>query len=167
MALFQSFILGPRRTVARSDSIQTSIEFHPCSRKPSWHKARYSIRNTDDYLRLAAELQLDLSLFETLAVKHAKAVERTRESSEDDLLWAATGYTIHNVYSLFENYSLRIPKLFENGLDSNSWHAELVDRDVHRDPGTQATPFQRIIRKANRYIEAGWPCLQEYVSVRT
>jgi hypothetical protein len=99
------------------------------------------MRNADDYLRLAAELQLDFSLLETLAVKHAKAVERTRQSPEDDLLWAATGYTIHNIYCLFENYFLRISKFFENGLDSSSWHAELVDRMCIDIPGLRPRLF--------------------------
>lgn len=49
-------------------------------------------------------------------------------AADDELLWAAVGYTIHNIYGLFENYFLRIAKFFENGLGSASWHAELVDR---------------------------------------
>jgi len=99
------------------------------------------MRNADDYLRLAAELQLDMALLETLATKHTKAVERTLQSPEDDLLWAATGYTIHNAYCLFENYFLRISKFFENGLDSNSWHAELVDRMCIEIPGLRPRLF--------------------------
>ncbi|OHD78842.1 MAG: hypothetical protein A3J97_01735 [Spirochaetes bacterium RIFOXYC1_FULL_54_7] len=86
------------------------------------------MRTPDDYKRLSTELSLDFELLDKLAGKHAKAVVRAKLSPEDDLGWAAVGYTIHNIYCLFENYFLRIAKFFENGLDPSSWHAELVGR---------------------------------------
>jgi len=86
------------------------------------------MKNADDYKRLAGELTVDIELLRTLQSKHFKAVERASIAENDELLWAAVGYTIHNLYCLFENYFLRISKFFENGLDSGSWHSELVDR---------------------------------------
>jgi len=86
------------------------------------------MKNADDYRRLAGELTIDLELLYALQAKHAKAAERAVMTLDDELLWAAVGYTIHNIYCLLENYFLRISKFFENGLDPSSWHAELVDR---------------------------------------
>ena len=86
------------------------------------------MKNADDYRRLAGELAVDMELLKSLQARHSKAVERASIAENDELLWAAVGYTIHNLYCLFENYFLRISKFFENGLDPSSWHAELVDR---------------------------------------
>lgn len=86
------------------------------------------MRSADDYRRLAGELTIDMELLHALQAKHAKAAERAVMAKDDEMLWAAVGYTIHNLYCLLENYFLRISKFFENGLDSASWHAELVDR---------------------------------------
>jgi len=86
------------------------------------------MRNADDYRRLAGELAIDMELLHALQAKHAKAAERAVRAKDDEMLWAAVGYTIHNMYCLLENYFLRVSKFFENGLDSASWHVELVDR---------------------------------------
>lgn len=83
-------------------------------------KECYSMKNADDYRRLAGELTVDIELLHALQTKHAKAAERALLAKEDDLIWAAVGYTIHNIYCLLENYFLRISKFFENGLDSSS-----------------------------------------------
>jgi hypothetical protein len=85
------------------------------------------MKNADDYRRLAGELTVDIELLHALQTKHAKAAERALLAKEDDLIWAAVGYTIHNIYCLLENYFLRISKFFENGLDSSSWHALFLD----------------------------------------
>ena len=41
---------------------------------------------------------------------------------------AALGYTLHNLYSAFEGYFLRVAKFFENELESKGWHESLLDR---------------------------------------
>jgi hypothetical protein len=86
------------------------------------------MRTPDDYKRLIGELKLDIDLLQKLQTKLDKAAERASLEPADELAWAAVGYTIHNLYCLFENYFLRISRFFENGLDSGSWHAQLVER---------------------------------------
>lgn len=57
-----------------------------------------------------------------------KALSRIESGATDELDYAALGYTIHNLYSLLENYALRIAKVFENQIDERTWHREPVKR---------------------------------------
>jgi hypothetical protein len=86
------------------------------------------MKNAYDFLRLKAELTADATSFGALLEKNRRASERAAISGDDEFAWSAVGYTIHNIYCLFENYFLRIAKFFENGLDPSSWHADLVKR---------------------------------------
>jgi hypothetical protein len=70
------------------------------------------MRTAEDYKRLSTELSLDIELLDKLAGKHAKAVAKAKLSPEDDLGWAAVGYTIHNIYCLFDTaFAQRIDTL--------------------------------------------------------
>ncbi|UCF97120.1 MAG: hypothetical protein JSV89_18395 [Spirochaetaceae bacterium] len=84
-------------------------------------------KKKSDLLRLIAELDSDASLLESLAYKNRKAWQRIEQGSNEELDWAALGYTIHNIYNLLENYFLRISKFFENSLDPLSWHRALIE----------------------------------------
>ncbi|MBL8965553.1 MAG: hypothetical protein JNG85_01020 [Spirochaetaceae bacterium] len=101
------------------------------------------MRKPEDYRRLARELDLDADLLASLYEKSRRAAARAALASDDEFAWAALGYTLHNLYCLFENYFLRIAKFFENGLDSNSWHAELVDRMCVEIEGLRPRLFDR------------------------
>jgi hypothetical protein len=101
------------------------------------------LKNTNDFLRLKAELTTDSSLLQSLLAKNRRATERASLSGEDEFTWAAVGYTIHNVYCLFENYFLRISKFFENGLDPSTWHVQLVERMTLEIPGLRPALFDR------------------------
>ncbi|MEI6874108.1 MAG: antitoxin [Spirochaetota bacterium] len=101
------------------------------------------MRSPEDYRHLAGELLVDIALLEQLLGKHAKASERAELAGSDELAWAAVGYTIHNIYCLFENYFLRISKFFGNGLDAGSWHAELIEGMCLELPGTRPRLFDR------------------------
>jgi hypothetical protein len=83
-------------------------------------------RKSIDLLRLAAELDSDISILEDLAEKNKRARQRIEGGRAEELDWAALGYTIHNIYNLMESYFLRISKFFENSLDPLSWHKELI-----------------------------------------
>jgi hypothetical protein len=85
-------------------------------------------RNHEDYERLARELDDDMANLEELLTKQQKAAARISLGAQDELDWAALGYTIHNLYCCFEGYFHRIAKFFENGLDPSAWHTELIDR---------------------------------------
>lgn len=78
--------------------------------------------------RLRAELNTDFEQLSRLEEKNRKAVERIEAGATDELDYAALGYTIHNVYSLIENYALRIAKVFENEIDAATWHKDLIER---------------------------------------
>ena len=83
-------------------------------------------RTKSDLLRLVAELQSDVSILEDLRKKNQRAWQRIQQGMDEELDWAALGYTIHNIYNLLENYFLRISKFFENALDPETWHRDLI-----------------------------------------
>jgi hypothetical protein len=99
------------------------------------------MKTADNFRGLAKELELDRDLLDQLLEKVKKAYKRAELAEEDELDWSALGYTLHNVYCLFENYFLRIAKFFENGLDPKAWHAELIDRMCIEIPGQRPRLF--------------------------
>ncbi|GAB1456366.1 hypothetical protein MASR2M48_16740 [Spirochaetota bacterium] len=100
------------------------------------------MKNADDYRRLAGELTVDIELLHALQTKHAKAAERALLAKEDDLIWAAVGYTIHNIYCLLENYFLRISKFLKTGLIlAHSTHYSWIHyRSLQKDFLPDTTP---------------------------
>jgi hypothetical protein len=101
------------------------------------------MKETIDFPRLKAELAVDASLLSSLVEKNRRASDRAALAGADEFSWVAVGYTIHNIYCLFENYFLRISKYFENGLDPSSWHAQLVERMTLAIPGIRPALFDR------------------------
>ena len=86
------------------------------------------MQSRDEILRLISELKQDMELLAELAGQNARGVARIDTGATDHLDYAALGYTIHNLFSLIENYALRIAKAFENQIDEKTWHRELVKR---------------------------------------
>ncbi len=82
----------------------------------------------EELLRLVSELEQDMELLTELEKQNIRAVGRIRAGADDALDYAALGYTIHNLYSLLENYALRIAKTFENQIDEGTWHRDLIKR---------------------------------------
>ncbi len=78
-------------------------------------------------LRLMGQLEADIAELDRLQEKNRQAQSRIEAGANDELDWAALGYTIHNIYNLLENYFLRISKFFENDLDAANWHKSLVE----------------------------------------
>jgi hypothetical protein len=99
------------------------------------------MRSATDFLRLKAELGKDRELLQALLAKNLRATERAEMQPGDEFAWAAVGYTIHNIYCLFENYFLRVSKFFENSLDQSNWHAQLVERMTLEIPGLRPALF--------------------------
>ena len=85
-------------------------------------------RTAEDFDRLLAELDSDLVDLESVRETNIRAEARLSSGSEDQLDYAALGYTIHNIYGVIEGYCLRVAKFFENGLDPAAWHKELLRR---------------------------------------
>ncbi len=91
-------------------------------------------RSRSDIERLIAELESDSADLKLVADENARAWERIVHGADDQLDWAAVGYTIHNVYGVMESYCLRVAKFFENSLDPATWHRDLLHRmtlEVH------------------------------------
>ncbi len=99
-------------------------------------------RSGDDIRSLVGLLDADLAHLDTLVLENAHAEERIIGGADDPLDYAALGYTIHNLYSLIENYLLRIAKQFENNLDNATWHADLLDRMAAEVPGVRPRFFE-------------------------
>jgi hypothetical protein len=85
-------------------------------------------RDRGSYLVLLSELQGDLNLLRELLEKNRLVTTKIERTIPDEFDWAALGYTIHNIYNLIENYFLRVAKFFENNIDQDSWHRNLIDR---------------------------------------
>ena len=86
---------------------------------------------------------LDSATIDELTALNERAAERIGSGATDDLDYAALGYTIHNVYGVIENACLRISKFFENGLSSEGWHKDLLNRMLLDIPGTRPAFFTR------------------------
>jgi hypothetical protein len=81
-----------------------------------------------DYEALIAELSKDREILDALQEENLRAWRRIQEGANDSLDIAALAYTLHNIYCLLENYFLRVAKFFENALDPDTWHRDLVRR---------------------------------------
>lgn len=79
-------------------------------------------------LVLMAELARDQATIEALGAEFRRASGRIASGARDSLDYAALGYTIHNIYGLMENSFLRIAKTFENHIEGDRWHRDLVQR---------------------------------------
>lgn len=86
-------------------------------------------KNEEDGLRvLVGELERDMRTLRALVAENGRAEARIQSGAKDSLDYAALAYTIHNIYCLLENYFLRVAKAFENHVDQDSWHRDLVRR---------------------------------------
>lgn len=98
-------------------------------------------RTASDCRRLKAELLEDLAQSRQAKSLNERAYKRVQQGSADELEVAALGWTIHNLYGLVENACYRIAKFFENHLDSEAWHQELLDRMKLEIPGLRLAFF--------------------------
>jgi hypothetical protein len=110
-------------------------------------------KKKNDLLRLAAELESDLSILETLTRKNKRAWKRIEGGCTEELDWAALGYTIHNLYNLLKSYFLRIAKFFENSLDPLSWHGDLVQQSRERTISAFNQAHRAFIMKVKKIAE--------------
>jgi hypothetical protein len=81
-----------------------------------------------NYLSLLADLGGEFSFFLKTRERVLKAHERFEVARDDALLCAGFAYLMHNLYTGYEAYFLRISKFFENSLPGEEWHRILVDR---------------------------------------
>ncbi|HBG35462.1 MAG TPA: hypothetical protein DDW88_00145 [Treponema sp.] len=98
-------------------------------------------RNKIDIYRLIAELNEAKDAMQKTAASNAKAWERIEMGAVDELDYMALAYTIHNIYGVVENTGLRIARFFENNLNTDSWHKEIIERMKLEIPGLRKAFF--------------------------
>ncbi|MDF1569183.1 MAG: hypothetical protein P1P77_14280 [Spirochaetaceae bacterium] len=77
---------------------------------------------------LISELQSDLTALSELEATNRKAQARIDAGADVELDFAMLGYTLHNIYNLLENSFYRIARHFENNLNQEYWHKDLLHR---------------------------------------
>ncbi|MFW6252342.1 MAG: hypothetical protein ACOC4F_00300 [bacterium] len=89
-----------------------------------------------DMLRLLqGQLDDDYRYIVQSAERHTEMRSRAGQTPDVEMATMALSYLIHNLYTAFESYFLRVAKFFENNLDDASWHRELIDRMRIEVPG--------------------------------
>ena len=87
------------------------------------------MKNSDAVRQLKAELTQDYDFIVLNGEKNAIMSARVSISEErDEYLYAALGYTLHNLYNAFEGYFFRVAKFFENNVSDAMWHKALLER---------------------------------------
>jgi hypothetical protein len=81
-----------------------------------------------NYLTLLSDLEGEFMFFSKTSARVLTAKARVDLDKNDQLLWSGFAYLMHNLYTGYEAYFLRISKFFENGLPADEWHKILVDR---------------------------------------
>jgi hypothetical protein len=88
---------------------------------------------------LIQELNNDFSFIEDGAALLGRAVSRVEASLwTDELDLMVLSGCLHSLYNAFEAYFLRVAKFFENNIDQQAWHRDLLDRMALEIPGTRA-----------------------------
>ncbi|MDP3177726.1 MAG: hypothetical protein Q8M76_07470 [Spirochaetaceae bacterium] len=78
---------------------------------------------------LIQELKNDFEYIQENCRLVEKAALRSSGSSwADELDLMVVGASLHGLFNAFEAYFLRIAKFFENNVDQQSWHRDLLDR---------------------------------------
>lgn len=87
------------------------------------------MKSSDMIEQLRSELRQDVHFIRLNYRKNREMTERIEKSGTDDeYQFVALGYTIHNLYTAFESYFLRIAKFFENEINRQEWHSSLIER---------------------------------------
>ena len=77
---------------------------------------------------LHGQLEDDYRFIQQCARRHIDMRSRAEQAADSEMAYMALAYLIHNLYTAFESYFLRVAKHFENNLDDSAWHRELIDR---------------------------------------
>jgi hypothetical protein len=80
-------------------------------------------------LLLIRELENDFSFIKSSAELLSRALLRVESSQwSDELDLLVLGGCLHSLYNAMEAYFLRVAKFFENNIDQQTWHRDLLDR---------------------------------------
>ncbi len=86
---------------------------------------------------LQGELVSDARLLDEMEGKWRLVQRKLGRVEPDEFDYVALAYTLSNLYSVMENYFLRIAKVFENRLDPARWHRDLLERMAIEIQGTR------------------------------
>jgi len=92
---------------------------------------------------LTAQLNKEYSILKENIELNKQAWERIHAGGVHELDWAALGYTLHTIYTTLENYFLRIAKTFENHIEADAWHRNLVEAMQLELPGIRPALLDR------------------------
>lgn len=102
------------------------------------------MRSKEEILQLKAELEAEFVFICECAKKNMQMTNRIRQNpAPDEFDYSALGYTLHNLYSAFENYFLRISRFFENNIPASGWHRNLIERMKLDIPGLRPALFSK------------------------
>ncbi len=93
-------------------------------------------RSRESFQTLIGVLDREMERLGVVERQNAAASKRL----DDNATWmesVVVAYTLHNAYSLMENYFLRVAKFFENEIGDASWHKDLLQRMTVRIEGTR------------------------------
>lgn len=86
------------------------------------------MKDADDLKILKSQLEADWAFVLHTRRANEIMVDRTNLTPKEDMAVIAVAYTLHNLYTAFEAYFLRVAKFFENNLDGGGWHHQLIAR---------------------------------------
>ena len=93
------------------------------------------MKSKEEVLQLIAELEADYETIEDLFRKNTLMTRKIPLIEPDEFDWAGLGYTIHNLYTAFENYFLRIASFFENHVAKTTGYPSILLRmTLHIEP---------------------------------
>ena len=84
--------------------------------------------NADTLRALLGELELDMDRLEILEEKRRLVKAKIARIEPDEFDHVALAYTISNLYRIMEDYFTRVAKRFENQIESQTWHRDLLRR---------------------------------------
>jgi len=86
------------------------------------------MRDVEGVLTLRSEAAGDVSALRRIVEKLRTPPEQLRVLSSSDPVVAATAFELHNYYCVCENLMRRVAAAFENALEPNAWHEQLLRR---------------------------------------
>lgn len=86
------------------------------------------MKDLNELLILKAEINEDIKAVELISNNVKEKYSQLSGKSLDYFEISAFGYLLHNFYNACENVLLRIANVFENTIDRDEWHKDLLSR---------------------------------------
>lgn len=87
---------------------------------------RLSMKNLNELLILKAEINEDIKAIDLICNNVKEKYSQLGGKKLDYFEISAFGYLLHNFYNACENLLLRIASVFENTIDKEEWHKDLL-----------------------------------------